>query len=349
MRTRSSSLPGTFLPSLAIALCASCWSPAGVAQNHAPNPYRTIEGWAKMPAGRTWGSTSAVFPHPDGKHLWVAERCGANTCVDSDLDPVMLFDATGKMVRSFGAGLITWPHGIHVDREGNVWVADGVGYRPVPEGQGHTVRKFSPDGVLLLTIGRPGEPGNGEQTLRKPSDVLVALDGNVFVVDSHDASERAVLNSRVVKYDPEGRYITSWGSFGSEAGEFRYPHALAMDSQGRLFVGDRYNNRIQIFTQEGEHIASWTQFGRPSGIFIDANDTIYVADSESNTSRNPGFRRGIRVGSARDGFVTAFIPDPIEDQDASGGSGAEGVAVDALGNIYGAQVSPPGLWKYVPR
>jgi sugar lactone lactonase YvrE len=253
------------------------------------------------------------------------------------------------MVRSFGAGLITWPHGINVDHEGNVWVADGVGYRAVPEGVGHTVRKFSPEGELLLTLGRPGQPGDGEQTLRKPSDVLVAPNGNIFVVDSHDASERPVLNSRVVKYDPEGRYITSWGSFGSEAGEFRYPHALAMDSEGRLFVGDRYNNRIQIFTQEGEHIATWTQFGRPSGIYIDENDTIYVADSESNTRRNPGFKRGIRVGSAKTGFVSAFIPDPIEDQDESGGSGAEGVTVDAAGNIYGAQVSPPGLWRYEPK
>ncbi len=330
-------------------LVVAGWVGNAAAQNSAPNPYETVTGWAKMPAGREWGSTSAVFPAPDGKHIWVAERCGANSCVGSDLDPVMLFDENGKMVRSFGAGLITWPHGIFVDAENNVWIADGVGYRAVPEGVGHTVRKFSAEGELLMTIGREGQPGNGEQTLRKPSDVLVAPNGNIFVVDSHDASERPVLNSRVVKFDPEGRYITSWGSFGSEAGEFRYPHALAMDSEGRLFVGDRYNNRIQIFTQEGEHLATWTQFGRPSGIFIDENDTIYVADSESNTGRNPGFKRGIRVGSAKDGFVREFIPDPILDQDESGGSGAEGVAVDAKGNIYGAQVSPPGLWKYVRK
>jgi DNA-binding beta-propeller fold protein YncE len=241
---------------LAFALCMGVTATVSQAQNHAPNPYETIEGWAKMPAGREWGSTSAVFPAPDGKHIWVAERCGANSCVGSDLDPVLLFDEEGKLVRSFGAGLITWPHGINVDRDGNVWVADGVGYRAVPEGVGHVVHKFSPEGELLMTLGRAGQPGDGEHTLRKPSDVLVAPNGNIFVVDSHDASERPVLNSRVVKYDPEGRYITSWGAFGTDAGEFKYPHALAMDSEGRLFVGDRYNNRIQIFTQEGQHLGA---------------------------------------------------------------------------------------------
>lgn len=345
----STNLQRPHLAACAAALCLALGATVSTAQNHAPNPYDTIEGWAKMPEGREWGSTSAVFPAPDGRHIWVAERCGANSCVGSDLDPVLQFDADGNLVRSFGAGLITWPHGINVDAEGNVWIADGVGYRAVPEGVGHTVHKFSPQGELLLTLGREGQPGDGEQTLRKPSDVLVAPNGNIFVVDSHDASERSVLNSRVVKYDPEGHYITSWGGFGTGPGEFKYPHALAMDSQGRLFVGDRYNNRIQIFTQEGEHLATWTQFGRPSGIYIDDDDTIYVADSESNTRRNPGWKRGIRIGSAKTGFVEAFIPDPVPDQDSSGGSGAEGVTVDAAGNIYGAQVSPPGLVKYVRR
>jgi len=136
---------------------------------------------------------------------------------------------------------------------------------------------------------------------------------------------------------------------GSENGEFRDPHALAMDSQGRLFVGDRGNSRLQIFSQDGEHIATWTQFGRPSGLFIDKNDILYSTDSESNARRNAGWKRGIRIGSAKDGFVTAFIPDPEPDQDNSATSAAEGVAVDAAGNIYGAEVGPRAIKKYVRK
>jgi sugar lactone lactonase YvrE len=323
--------------------------PEAYAGNHAPNPYRAVENWGELPEGRSWGSTSAIFPANDGKHIWVAERCGANSCVGSDLDPVLLFDENGKLVRSFGAGLISWPHGIYVDHEDNVWIADGVGYRPVPEGVGHVVLKFSPQGELLMTIGRPGAAGDGEATLRKPSDVLVAPNGNIFVVDSHDSAAGEPVNNRVVKYDPQGRYITSWGTSGTGPGEFAAPHALAMDSQGRLFVGDRYNNRIQIFDQDGRDLASWNQFGRPSGIYIDKDDNIYVADSESNTRRNPGWKRGIRIGSARDGFVKYFIPDTHPDPDNSGGSGPEGVAVDAAGNVYGAEVDSRMVKKHVPE
>lgn len=313
------------------------------AQNHAPNPYRTIEGWAKLPDGRTWGATSAVYPANDGKHIWIAERCGANLCVDSDLDPVLLFDQKGKVVKSFGAGMITWPHGIFVDADDNVWIADAVGYAPVPDGVGHTVMKFSPDGELLLQLGQEGVAGIGPDVFNKPSDVLVAPNGDIFVADGHDASG----NNRIVKFDKDGNYLDEWGTTGGGNGQFRDPHALAMDSGGRLFVGDRGNSRIQIFDQGGEHLATWTQFGRPSGLYIDDNDILYSADSESNEGRNPGWKRGIRIGSARDGFVTAFIPDPEPDQDNSGTSGAEGVAADAAGNIYGAEVGPRAIKKYV--
>lgn len=315
------------------------------AQNSAPNPYRTVEGWARLPAGRTWGATSAIFPANDGRHIWVAERCGANLCVDSDLDPVLLFDENGNVVRSFGASMITWPHGIFVDADDNVWIADAVGYAPVPDGVGHTVMKFSPDGKLLMRLGKEGVAGDGTDVFNKPSDVLVAPNGDIFVADGHDAGG----NNRIVKFDRNGNFLMQWGSTGGENGEFRDPHALAMDSQGRLFVGDRGNSRIQIFTQDGEHLATWTQFGRPSGLFIDRNDILYSADSESNASRNPGWKRGIRIGSARDGFVTAFIPDPEPDQDNSPTSAAEGVAVDADSNIYGAEVGPQAVRKYVRR
>jgi DNA-binding beta-propeller fold protein YncE len=329
------------LSSILIVLAASA---AALAQNHEPNPYRAIEGWAKMPPGRAWGSTSAVFPAPDGKSIWVGERCTENTCVGhDDLDSVFLFDASGNLVRSFGKGLIVWPHGIFVDAEGNVWIADARG-----EGaKGHQIHKFSPEGKLLMSLGKKGVAGKGPDTFDQPADVLVAPNGDIFVADGHDAEG----NNRIVKFDKNGKYIKEWGGTGSEKGQLRDPHDLAMDSQGRLFVADRANSRIQIFTQDGEHIAFWTQFGRPSGVFIDKNDVIYVADSESNAtwSAHPGWKRGIRIGSAKDGFVQYFIPDPQPDQDKAGTSGAEGVAADAAGNVYGAEVGPKALKKYVKK
>ena len=232
-----------------------------------------------------------------------------------------------------------------VDADGNVWVADALGYGQQPEGRGHEILKFSPEGELLMTLGKKGIPGDGPDTFRKPSDVLVAPNGDIFVADGHDAGG----NNRIVKFSSDGTFLMEWGETGGENGQFRDPHALAMDSQGRLFVGDRANSRIQIFTQDGEHIATWTQFGRPSGLFIDANDILYSADSESRASRNAGWKRGIRIGSVKDGFVTAFIPDPEPDQDDSGTSAAEGVAVDMYGNIYGAEVGPRMLVRYERR
>lgn len=330
---------------IAAAVVAFFLTGIATAQNSAPNPYETIEGWAELPDGRVWGSTSAIYPANDGKHIWVAERCGTNLCVGSDVDPVLLYDPDGNVVKSFGAGMITWPHGMHVDADDNVWVADAVGYAPVPEGVGHTIMKFSPDGELLMRLGKEGVAGDGTDVFNKPSDMLVAPNGDIFVADGHDAGG----NNRIIKFDKEGNFLMQWGSTGGDHGQFRDPHALAMDSQGRLFVGDRGNSRLQIFTQDGEHLATWTQFGRPSGLFIDKNDILYSADSESNARRNGGWKRGIRIGSAIDGFVTAFIPDPEPDQDNSATSAAEGVAVDADGNIYGAEVGPRAVKKYVRK
>ena len=310
-------------------------------QNHAPNPYQTVEGWAKLSGGRTWGSTSAVYPASDGSgNIWVAERCGQNSCVDrDDVNSIMLFDPSGEMLKSFGAGLIVWPHGIHVDTENNVWVTDARGHND----KGHQVLKFNSDGKILMRLGKAGIAGNGTDTFNQPSDVLIAPNGDIFVADGHGRGG----NNRIVKLSSEGQFIMAWGKQGTGPGEFQDPHALAMDSKGRLFVGDRNNRRIQIFDQDGSFIADWYQFGRPSGVFIDGNDLIYVADSESNSRSNPGYKRGIRIASAEDGIVTAFIPDPVPDSDKAGTSGAEGVAVDANGNIYGAEVGPEDLKKYV--
>lgn len=334
------------------AIAASClfavtFGSAVHAENMAPNPYRTIEGWGELPDGREWGSTSAIYPTTDGKHIWVAERCGANVCVGSDVDPVLLYDLDGHLVKSFGAGEIAWPHGIYVDADDNVWVTDANGYAPIPEGWGHVIYKYSPDGELLMTLGEKGVGGDGKTTFRKPCDVLVGPDGTIFVADGHGSGPDEPVNNRIVKLDSEGNYLGEFGIPGSDDGELNEPHALAMDSQGRLFVGDRANSRVQIFDQDGNHLDTWYHFGRPSGLFIDKNDILYSADSESNAGRNVGYKRGIRIGSVKDGFVTAFIPDPEPDQDNSGTSAAEGVAVDAEGNVYGAEVGPKGVKKYV--
>jgi len=320
------------------------------AQQTPPNPYRVAsEAFGELPDGRKYGATSAVYPAPDGMSIWVAERCGQNSCIDrQNLTTIFQFDLNGKLLRQFGAGMFAWPHGIHVDRQGNVWVTDAVGFvQQQPQGMGHVVYKFSPDGQLLMTLGRKGVSGDGSDVFNQPSDVLVAPDGSIFVVDGHGAGG----NNRVMKFSADGRFIKQWGETGEADGQFRDPHALAMDSQGRLFVGDRANSRIQIFDQEGRHLATWKHFGRPSGLYIDRNDVLYAADSESNDRRNPGVKRGISIGNARTGELTAFIPDTADANNgpSAGTSGAEGVAADALGNVYGAEVGPQTLRKYTKR
>ena len=322
------------------------------ARNDLPNPFRPGVHWGQLPGGRKWGSTAGVYAGPDGKTIWAIDRCGASgaggtTCVDSPLDPVLQFDTSGKRLQSFGKGLIVSPHKISVDKDGNVWVADN-GSAP---GKGQQVLKFSSEGKLLMKLGKPGVAGPGLDEFDLPTEVAVAPNGDVFVADGHSGGGTATGNARIMKFDKNGKFIKTWGKKGMGTGEFDVVHTLAFDSRGRLFVGDRQNNRIQIFDQDGKFIAQWFQFGRPSGIYIDRNDVIYVADSESRDGRtntgqltlpatgygfNPGIQRGIRIGSARDGSVKYFIPDPCPYPYPSGSSMAEGVTVDAEGNVYGA-------------
>jgi len=317
-----------------------------------------------MPQGRSWGSTSAVDVDRDGRSIWVGERCGANTCLDratgeiSSLPTVLKFDVNGRLAKSFGAGMMIFPHGMHVDREGNIWVTDGQDNAPVRSGattataervgpapgatKGHQVFKFSPDGKLLMTLGKAGGAAAPEY-FYQPNDIVTAPNGDIFVSEGHGGG-----NSRILKFTKDGKLIKTIGKKGTGPVEFDQPHALALDSKGRLFVGDRSNNRIQILDQEGNFIEEWKQFSRPSGIYIDKNDVIYVADSESGAVTNGRSRtekRGIRVGRISDGKVIAFIPDPVEV--ATNTSAAEGVAADAEGNIYGAEVGSKSLKKYV--
>lgn len=302
--------------------------------NAYPNPYVVENGFLKMPAGRTMGSSSGVAIDSKG-HIWVADRCSANSCADSALDPILEFDAKGNFIKSFGGGKLLFPHGFYVDAADNVWITDAR----IANGRGGQVFKFAPDGTLLLTLGKAGVAGDGPDVFTEPNAVIVAKDGSIFVADGHTPYKG---NARVVKFDASGKFLMQFGSHGQGPGQLEVPHALALDSKGRLFVADRWNNRVSIFTQAGTFITSWTQFGRPSGVFVDGNDQLYVADSESRRpvgyGYNPGWRRGIRIGSARNGQVSAFIPDPEPDPDKGATSGPEGMWVDKAGVVYGAQV-----------
>ena len=331
--------------------------------NHLPNPYETVRNWGNLPEGREWGSVSALHVDVDGESLWVAERCGRNSCAGATVDPVLKLDSSGNVVTSFGAGLFIWPHGMDVDTEGNIWVTDArsANQRELEEfpsavGLGHRVIKFSPEGEVLLVLGVAGEPGGPPMRHTEPNDVIVSDNGDIFVAEAHTGQGRNASDdtpARIVKYSADGTFLKTWGTFGDGPGEFRTPHALAFDSEGRLFVSDRGNNRIQIFDQEGVFLDEWKQFSRISGLHISEDNTLYAIDSESAPARNSGWRKGLRIGSARSGDVWYFI----QQHDASvpsggGGFGAmgEGVAVDADGNIYGGEVgSVTGLTKFIPR
>jgi DNA-binding beta-propeller fold protein YncE len=313
-------------------------SQGGVAYgpNEAPNPYKFTYGWAQLPDRRKWGAVVSVDVDRDGKSIWVFDRCeDARSCAKSKLDPIMKFDEKGKLVKSFGGGMINFSHGLYVDRDNNIWVSDAAAEN---NGKGHTVMKFNQDGKLLMTLGKPGVAGTTQDTFNAPSDILVAPNGDIFVADGHGGD----TNNRIVKFDKDGKYIKEWGKKGKGPGEFDVPHSLAMDSAGRLFVADRSNNRIQAFDQDGKFLLEWKQFGRPSGLHIDKNDILYVADNSPDET-NPPYRSGVRVGSVKDGKVTAFILESVEV------NGLEAVAADDAGNIYGGYTNTLNFRRWAKK
>lgn len=322
-----------------------------LAGSNLPNPFRTmIRPWGQLPGDREWGQVSAVATDVDGQHLWIADRCGASSCVGSTLAPVLKIDPAGSVVQAFGEELFIRPHGVFVDSEGHVWVTDHLSARaeqletsPSAAGKGHQVFKFSPEGEILFALGMAGEAGDPPERLNNPTAVIVAEDGSIFVSEGHSNQSPP---GRITKFAPDGTFLLSWGQFGEGEGEFRTPHGMAFDSQGRLFVADRGNNRVQIFDQNGAFLDAWHQFGRPNDVLIDRDDTMYVIDSESSDEANPGFLRGIYIGSARTGEVTGLIPahptaNPF-------GTHGEGVALDAEGNLFVAEVSIRGMTRYSP-
>jgi DNA-binding beta-propeller fold protein YncE len=319
-----------------------------------PNPAPVVtRNWGQLPAGRKWGTTAGIDIDPMDGNVWAYERCGAGTagggpvdCDNTPLDPIFKFDRkTGAVLANFGKGVMVTPHGIAVDKQGNVWVADFAGNKDGTKG--HQVHKFSPKGEKLMSLGVAGKPGNADGQFNQPNAVVVGPDGSIYVADGHDAQGMITANavaegikrgatSRISKFSPEGKFIKSWGTIGFRHGEFRTPHALKFDARGRLWVADRGNHRIEIFDQNGTYLESRYSFSRPSGLFI-KGDTLYVIDSESGPYNHPNWHDGVRIGPVDEDRVVGFIP-PFEREDRGyQGTAGEGVAVDADGNVYAAE------------
>ena len=325
--------------------------------NSGPNLYRAIRDWAQLTLEkRPWGGSNGVAIDRDGKSVWATDRCSpgiAPGCLGTKANPVHLFDETGKEIRSFGGGMFVWPHGIHVDRDGNVWVTDArvataeerIKF-PGEDKKGSVVIKFSPDGKVLMTLGRPSVKGDPPDALTEPNDVITdPSNGDVYVAESHTNVEDPNLVGRISVFDRNGKFLRVIGKTGTGPGEFRTPHAIEFDSQGRLIVADRHNHRIQILTKEGKYLAEWREFSRVSGLAIDGNDTIYAADSESEPKRHPGWLKGIRIGNLKDGKVTIFVPP--HKTDAPDGAMGEGIAIDSAGNLFTAEATVREVTKYV--
>ncbi|HXV60882.1 MAG TPA: peptidyl-alpha-hydroxyglycine alpha-amidating lyase family protein [Vicinamibacteria bacterium] len=320
-----------------------------------PNPTPQVtRNWGTLPEGREWGSTAGIDIDPIDGHIWAYERCGAGTfgagtpinCDNNPVDPIFKFDRnTGEVLANFGGGTMVTPHGIHVDAGGNVWVTDFAGNEE--KTKGHQVHKFSPEGELLMSLGTAGQAGSGPNQFNQPNDVITAPDGSIFVADGHsgqgmttnqemEEGRAAGLTARIVKLSADGTYIKEWGQIGVRHGEFRTPHALAFDSQGRLWVADRGNHRIEIFDQDGNYLESRYLYGRISGLFI-KDDLVYAIDSESSPTNHPNWRNGVRVGPVDGDHITAFIPPFERENRVYQGTAGEGVAVDADGNVYAAE------------
>jgi DNA-binding beta-propeller fold protein YncE len=316
------------------ALTTTATVQSTIAQTGLPDPFGPPQRqWAKLADGHAWGTTAGIEIGPHGE-IWAIDRCGGTSCDGSGRAAVHQIDPkTGKPIRSIGAGLFALPHGLHVDKDGNVWVTDAAISKDKSKGQ--QVIKMSPDGKVLMRLGTAGVSGGGPAHFHDPGDVTTAPNGDIYVADGHGTVAPDLppdTITRIIKFSPDGKFIKAWGSLGSGKSQFRNPHALVFDSQGRLLVADRVNGRIQLFDQNGKYLTEYRQFNHPSGLFITKDDALYVTDYNSEG------QKGTYIGSARTGKVTGFVPDA---------EAGEGIALGPNGMLYAA--TPSGVTRFFPK
>ena len=299
---------------MSLCLFGAAIAPAAELKSGPPMSYRVVADWVKLPQGWSFGPCSTVAVD-EQDHVWIFSR-GAH--------PVTEFDRDGKMLRSWGEGTIQQAHGIRIDRDGNVWGVDV---------SGQVVRKYTPEGRVLMVVGQVGKTGDNDsrEAFNRPTNVAFAPNGDFYISDGY-------VNSRVVRFSKDGKYIGQWGRKGTGDGEFNLVHDIVLDKQNRLLVGERTNQRIQIFDLEGKLLGKWTDIGAPWGMaYVAREDAVYMADGVN--------MRVVKLNM--NGDVVGVLGGP--GKDVGQFDAPHGIAVDSSGAIYVAEVANQRVQKFVKR
>ena len=273
--------------------------------------YEVDADWPLLPPGWNFGEVPGVAADSRG-HVFVFHR-GEH--------PIMEFAPDGRMIRSWGEGLFLRPHAVRVDPEGNIWTVDN---------DTHQVLKMDSSGRVRMVVGRREEGAETEENFNRPTDVAFAPNGDFYVSDGY-------VNSRVVRFSKEGRYITAWGKKGDGEGEFNIPHAIAVDRQGRVYVGDRENYRVQIFDPDGNFLTQWRHVGAPWGLELRPDDTLFIADGY-----NDRILKVTLEGKVLGAFGTnGRMPGEL--------NFAHHLAIDPSGNIFVSEIKNHRAQKFSPR
>ena len=261
--------------------------------------------------------------------VWAVERTEV---------PVQVYSPEGKLVRSWGQGKLKGAHTLRFDPEGNVWVSDF---------SLHVLRKFTPEGELLMTLGMLGKAGDDEHHFNRPTDMAITPAGDIFVTDGYG-------NRRVVHFDAEGKFVKAWGEFGSGPGQFVLPHMIVVDRRGTLFVADRNSGRIQLFDQTGKFLEEWSNLIMPWGLWISPQDDLWVCGTSPQwwhkDGEYPPPKDQIFMRFSTDGRVRQLWTVPLgRDGEEKPGecNWLHCVALDSKGNIYAGDIMGKRLQKFV--
>jgi DNA-binding beta-propeller fold protein YncE len=279
-----------------------------------PLPQKLVRNWAKLPPGWNFGECVAVSVDKDD-NVWVYNR---------GKHPVIQFDKNGKVLQAWGEEIMTYPHGIKVGDDGNIWTVD----------QRHVIFKLTPVGQVLMTIGRVNSPGDNDNkgAFSDPTGIAFAPNGDIYISDGY-------VNSRVIKFNKDGDYLLHWGKKGTGDGEFNIVHDVTLDSQGRVYVADRTNKRVQIFDGNGNFLGKWTDVGTPWGFhYVAKENVLYMADGSNN--------RIVKLNL--EGQILGVLGGPGRVQGKFGPAGPHHIAVDSTGAIYVAEIQNRWVQKFAP-